>query len=283
MTIKQILAPVSGETNADHVFSAAFALGALFGAHVMGTDTVPTLDAYIEAGLDVYAARQADVVESLRATQSRKRKAVADMFAKARTRFGAGQTAATRNVSAEWISGDAHRGATIPLFGPFADLIVINRPGSDVASADSRIFQTAVYGVHRPVVIVPVGAPPISRRGAIAWSGDVESAAAVRGAIDVLSTLDQVDVFQLTGLSTASTPTSSLVALLQRWNIGHQLHTFPPGADNGLRMLDAAQAVGGTVLVLGASPHGPLREVVLSPTTQQILDHSDITLIMAHR
>lgn len=281
MAIKQIFVPVSGERNVDHVFAAAFNLATLFHAHVTAAAALLGLDAYADAGIDVAAQRYADLTNTIRAAQTRKRASAAMAFHKALADLQADNPAAARQISSEWISSEEPVGAMVSRFGRLADLIVVDIPGTDVGTIEHKILHTAVYSVRRPVVVVPPGANAIARRGAIAWNGSLQIATAVREAIGLLSTMDHVEIIQAGALPHQATSLSTLESYLNRWGVPHRLEVIDGGKNKGSHILNAANAAQASVLIMGASRPSHLGDEATGDVTRYMLGHSNMALFIA--
>jgi len=189
----------------------------------------------------------------------------------------------TNAVTANWISGAAYDGATVPLFGRLSDLIVVNQPGAKASFGEMQVFESAVFTARRPVLMVPEAAHGLGRRAAIAWNGSVEACGAVEGAIDLLMDLDGVDIIQVGEIKSGNASAESLADYLGWHGIAATVH--PPSAagdDVAKAVIAEAKKCGATFLVMGAYGHSPLREFILGGVTKQMLEKAALPVLMAH-
>ncbi|MBL8629944.1 MAG: hypothetical protein JNM81_09970, partial [Rhodospirillaceae bacterium] len=213
MKIKQILVPLTGESDAHHVAAAAFQIARESGAHVVGTDTVTEPGPFVDqTGIGVATAYYDQIYKTITEVQVQKRQRAAATFEAARAQAGvllSDRPGQAVGATAEWMSGEPYNGATVSVLGRLSDLIVLNHPGEKSAFTDMQVFQSAAFTTRRPLLLVPPSAK-LGTRAAIAWNGSAESCAAVEGALPLLEGLDGVDIIQVGDLKPGAASSWSL-------------------------------------------------------------------------
>jgi nucleotide-binding universal stress UspA family protein len=287
MKIKQILVPLTGESKATHVADLAFQIARRTQAHVVGTDTVadpgPFLD---QTGVGMMAGYYDELFKSAEKVQAQKRANAKAAFEDSRSGAAvavAEKPAVTAEATAQWISGEAHNGATVSLFGRLSDLIVVNHPGEKAGYADMQAFETAVFTARRAVLLVPGGCKGLGQRAAIAWNGSIEACGAVEGALPLLAGLDGVDIIQVGDIPLGNATSQALADYLAWHGISTKIRVSADKGERTAKLIqNEAKAAGATFMVMGAYTHSPLRELVLGGVTQYMITHGTLPLVMAH-
>ncbi len=287
MKLKQILVPLTGETNASHVVDVAFRLARESRAHVVGTDTVtepgPFLD---QTGVGMMASYYDELFKTAEKVQVQKRSNAQATFEAGRKRAGvslADKPGTTTDVSAEWVSGVAYNGATASALGRLSDLIVVNQPGEKASYAELQVFEAAAFGARRPILAVPPGCTSLGGHALIAWNGSLEACRAVDGALPMLSGLDAVDIVQVGDIAIGNASSEALVNYLGWHGIGAKIRKVSDQHQSTSKIIAReTENVGATFMVLGAYTHSPLRELILGGVTQSMITNGKLPMIMAH-
>lgn len=287
MKIKQILVPLTGETNAAHVADLAFQLARESRAHVIGTDTVtdpgPFLD---QTGVGMMAAYYDELFKAADKVQNQKRATAAATFEDSRKRAGvatADRPGGAPEASAEWIAGAAYNGASVSVLGRLCDLIVVNQPGEKASYAELQLFEAAAFSARRPILVVPPGCKGLGGRAAIAWNGSIEACRAVDGALPLLCGLDTVDIIQVGDIAPGEADSESLAKYLGWHGIVAKIRKCPDQSRATAKIIAAeAKALGSTFMIMGAYTHSPLRELILGGVTQSMISTGALPLLMAH-
>lgn len=287
MKLKQILVPLTGETNGAHVVDVAFQLARESRAHVIGTDTVtdpgPFLD---QTGVGMMASYYDELFKGAEKVQVQKRANAMSTFEDSRKRAGvslADKPGTTTDVSAEWVSGAAYNGATTSTLGRMCDLIVVNQPGEKASYAELQVFEAAAFGARRPILVVPPGCTSLGAHAAIAWNGSIEVCKAVDGAMPMLSGLDAVDIIQVGDIPVGNATSEALVNYLGWHGILAKIRKVEDKTKGTGKIIAAeAAAVKASFMVLGAYTHSPLRELILGGVTQSMITSGTLPMIMAH-
>ena len=197
----------------------------------------------------------------------------------------------SREISAD-IAGDYPETAwaddTIGRRGRYADVTLI---GPDMLASETlkdKALEGALFSSGKPVLLLPEGAAPSLRpkRVMVAWDSRIEASRAVREALDVLKSAEEVRL------------------VLVDPEEGEEGHGEEPGADaavylvrHGVRVgVDRLPASGRPVaevlrrhaadmaadmIVMGAYGHSRLRQRILGGVTRSMIEEPPLPILMA--
>lgn len=168
----------------------------------------------------------------------------------------------------------------------YSDLVVSARPYGDHALPITALtFEAALFGAHVPVLVVPSELTSMSRV-MVAWNGTDESMAAVRGALPLLKAAEHVDLVMVDPPSRSperSDPGGALAVMLGRHGVKAEVSilskTLARVADT---LLDFASNHRSDLIVMGGYGHSRFREALIGGATRDILEESQIPVLMAH-
>ncbi|MDJ1006432.1 MAG: universal stress protein [Paracoccaceae bacterium] len=180
-------------------------------------------------------------------------------------------------------------GQTVASKAQFADLIVIPKPYGDGRGAvDVAIAEAALFGTRSPVLVVP----PDHDHGlkvdtvVLAWNDSPEALSAIRGAMPIIEKAAAVNIVIIDPPSHGahrSDPGGALAEALSRKGVRPDIsvlaRTMPKISDVLLRHLSD---VSGDLLVMGAYGHSRFREAIFGGATRDLLEASEIPVLMAH-
>lgn len=215
--------------------------------------------------------------------------AVVDMAQKeASTRTEAAKAAYKRvTPNANWIGVEGDEPALVAAYGRLADLLVLERPGSDPRRPDPVYVAASIFETGRAVLIVPPGgAAALPKRAVLAWNDSVQSARALAAALPVLARCSSVVVLSV-GKDKERAPTAGVVAYLKRNGIAAEGKGFDPGSVSararGRAVLGQAEAFGADLLVMGAFGQGRLMNFLgLGGATGKIITAAKMPVLLAH-
>ena len=178
-------------------------------------------------------------------------------------------------VAADW---DAPRGdpaAVVATAGASSDLLVMERPVDADGARRRDEVHAAVFGTHRPVLLVPPNdvAASFDDTVAIAWTGDRPVKAAIRTALPLLRAAARVVV-----LSDDDQPPPPFA----EHGIAFERATLEGDGSTGERILRAARAAGAGLLVMGAYRRGALPERLFGGVTRHLVEQADLALLVRH-
>ncbi len=288
MTIRSILVPIDGAPGSQAALDAALELGRRFESCVellhVETDPVTALAGLSEgiSGAAVGLAVEGGLAAAEARREQVRRLAAARCGAKGVELAEAGSGPAV-GYAAAWRHVVGRANEEVARRGRLFDLIVLDRPDAEAAGIASGVFEVALFDTRRPVLVVPPApAEAPGRKVAVAWNGSAEAAAAVGGALPFLMQAEEVTVVAIGDDGDAAGP-EGLVRYLACHGVRAAVrHVAPGSAAAGVQILEAAEALGADLLIMGAYGHSRLRELVLGGATRDILGSATRPVLMAH-
>ena len=192
----------------------------------------------------------------------------------------------------ETIPITAQVGALTPVISDraqLADLIVLPKPyAKNRGVEDVVILESALFRPRVPVLVLPEGhaSAPKAKRIVIAWNESIEALAAVRASRPFLTKADVVDIAIIDPPAHAadrSDPGGALAEMLSRHGVRGDVSvlakTMPRISDVLCRHCEDKDA---DMLVMGAYGHSRFREAILGGATRNMLEVSEVPILMAH-
>ncbi|NNE79848.1 MAG: universal stress protein [Silicimonas sp.] len=173
-------------------------------------------------------------------------------------------------------------------FAALSDLVVMPQPyGPGRNAEDVAVVEAALFSSRTPMLVMPKGASscPDGKKIVIAWNQSTEALAAIRAALPMLKRAAEVDIAvvdpsQADGMAD---PGTQLAELLSRHGVTVEISvvakTMPKVSEVILRHIDD---LGADMLVMGAYGHSRFRESILGGTTRNMLEESEVPVLMAH-
>lgn len=171
----------------------------------------------------------------------------------------------------------------------FADLVVLARPyGADQGAEDEAVIEAAMFEGQAPVLVLPekglTTATP--KRVVIAWNQSREAMNAVRRAMPLLKSAEQVYITIVDPASHGperSDPGGMLCQMLVRHGVHAEVSvlakTLPRVSDVLARHVTDRDA---ELLVMGAYGHSRFRGAILGGATRNMLEKAEVPVLMAH-
>ncbi len=170
-----------------------------------------------------------------------------------------------------------------------ADLVVLSKPyGPGRGHENEAIVEAALFNGHVPIVIVPDGSdfPDLISSAVIAWNESAEALNAIRAALPFLGQADTVNIAIIdppTHGPDRSDPGGQLSQMLVRHGVRAEVSvlakTMPRISDVLCRHCTDKSA---DLLVMGAYGHSRFREAILGGATRNMLEMSDVPVLLAH-
>jgi nucleotide-binding universal stress UspA family protein len=187
----------------------------------------------------------------------------------------------------EWIGIDGGIARSIIDWSRLSDLVVLSkadyRPGHD--NRPAPIWADVAIGARSPVLAVPqCYAKTFDPAGhaLIAWNGSPEGANALRAVLPMLKLATAVTIVAI-GDGDEDFPPSRAAAYLALHGIASKVHAVSAGNEAVSDILmQTAQSLSATYVVMGAYGHSRFREAVFGGVTRMMLERSDVPLLMAH-
>lgn len=273
MPLKDILIVVSSSGEAA-AFAAAEALSKQAGAHVTCLQLVQIPDPAIAAAGYAVGA-WAEALDQTRARAVRDGLQIAKRLAAFESPVEVRQVeGALGALSQEVVLNALHK-----------DITIIQRP---VDGAASVVFEAALFGSGRPVLVLPPqweGAA-IGRRVMVAWRANREAARALDDAAPFLDAADEINVVAVDaspayeGDIFAGYDISGHLAR-HGWKVVlRQLDSFGDAAQDVL--LEAARDCNADLIVMGGYGHSRAREFVLGGVTRALVRTAPIPILISH-
>lgn len=188
-------------------------------------------------------------------------------------------------VSWNWARHDGAPAQIVADRSRLVDLIVLSLPqrGQAYSGPLSMIGDVALHA-RAPALAVPQASRAVDFCGPalVAWNGAVESSNALRLSVPMLKRASAVHVVTVCE-DDHDFPATDAAEYLARHGLECELHEWSrDDCSVAAALRDAAKVLRAGYVVMGAYGHSRLRESVLGGTTREMLDYSDVPLILAH-
>ena len=152
-----------------------------------------------------------------------------------------------------------------------------------VATLDDPALDEIVLSLRSPVLAVPRGRPMLAFDGPVlvAWDGGHESANALRAALPLLELACAVHLLTVREQD-GSFPAADAACYLSRHGIHAELHEKERTGSVANTIQECAREVGAGLIVMGLFGHSRLRELLMGGVSREMLDRSQIPLLLAH-
>jgi len=144
-------------------------------------------------------------------------------------------------------------------------------------------LKAALFSTGRPVLMCPTPAGDVpdilGRNIAIAWDGSLESSRAVIATLPLLSTANKVSIYTVRS-KPVPVPPDELQSYLRSHDIVAEVKLVDPKPNVAAALLSNATQSGAEILILGAYSKNQELERLLGGTTQYIVDHATMPVIM---
>ncbi|GAB4142669.1 MAG: universal stress protein [Sphingomonadales bacterium] len=287
MTIRTVLAPLTGGAVCETVAQAAARLARAFNAHLIGlhvrTDPATAVP-YVADGLT------ADIIHELVASADR---AGAERAKEARQVFEAiiadlGLTldapVAPEKPSARWIERTGIIGETVGRMARVADITVVAKPDPKQDPMTAGLLDDVLTRSGRALLMAPPKLPDrITERAIVAWNGSTEAARAVADAMPLLKLAQEVTVVTVGDIHPERPDADAIAEYLTLHGVKPQVRKMElKNGSVGATLLEAADRAHATLLVLGAYSHSRWRELVLGGVTRVVVDQANLPVVMSH-
>lgn len=169
----------------------------------------------------------------------------------------------------------------------WADLFIATAPYRDEASAWNRLVETVLFESGRGLYVVPPGGPVRRelRTVLFAWKDTVEAARALTAGLPFFKRATRVGLLAVDTENEAGLAgqASDLAAHLDRHGVKVEIVVVK--GDNGRVgeiIREQASKISADVIVMGAYGHSRVRELVLGGATRDLMERSEIPLLLAH-
>jgi len=283
VSIKRILVPLTGYSEATETVMCALTLAQRLHAHVTVTETTVGPTPYIDSA-DVTGLAYVETMKAMEAARTQAQSRARRCFdtAVAATKVMIADRPAHGGASVAWVDSAPFGGNVISQLGRMSDLVVARRP-SETGLADVDVLETAIFAVRRPVLLVPPQHSAMGAGIAVAWNGSLEAADALERAVDVHVPGGAVTLIQVGELPVGGVAVEEAVNYLGWHGVKATVKTVAdqPKATAQVLMREA-KAAGAGLLVMGAYTHSRLREMVFGGVTAHMITKSEMPVLLAH-
>ena len=173
----------------------------------------------------------------------------------------------------------------LPLYGPFADLLVLSRPKTRNSRTARTFLVNGLIRTSSPVLVLPPqGRTGLGKRVVVAWDRSHEAASALRAALPILRSADSVSLI-VSGEAKPDGPKVSLAReYLAAWGVNCKVHQVrgakaDPVTDITNRMRDDRA----DLLVMGCYSRHRMRERVFGGVSEHMLYKAKFPILTIHR
>ncbi|MDC8011672.1 universal stress protein [Tahibacter soli] len=181
-----------------------------------------------------------------------------------------------------WETSDAPFARAVAAAASWHDIVVLQ------ADADTETGRAAMLGevlltCGRPCIVVRGAASAPPRRIAVAWNGSVECVRAVQSSLGLLLRADEVVLLQSEPSERTASQLPRIDTYLKRHGVRPTYHPHKIGDRTpGESLLQAAQAAGADLMVMGAYGHSRFSEWVLGGATRHVLEEARLPVYLRH-
>jgi nucleotide-binding universal stress UspA family protein len=288
MTMRNLLAFLSGEDETQNVVEAAFRVAVRFDAHVVGLHVKGDLAenlSFISDGMS-----QGDVTrafENARGKLSLREAHAKEVFDRVCERLGVAvwvTPSETSTVSAAWQVETGNTSSILSRLGRVHDLLVLSSVGTVPGGTAVNALESALFQTGRPVLVAPHTVPQtIGDNIFIAWNRSAQSARAVAAAMPLIERATKVTIGYVdTGVKKGPSP-EELAASLAWHGVQADVRLFhDEGGSIAELLVSYAENAGADLMVMGAYSHARFQELVLGGVTNHTLRHVTLPALMAH-
>jgi nucleotide-binding universal stress UspA family protein len=274
---KDIMVHLDASPEDEIRLSHAETLATLFGAHLTGiyTNMLPEAIAY---SAEVGASAIYELEQRLRQQGDVRARALTERFKRL------GVPSELRRI--EELPGLLRHG--VAREARWADLFIATSPRESDERHWSAMVESVLFESGHSVYLAPSGTRPRTgiRSVVVGWVDSREAARAVTEALPMLraaTTVHIVGVKETKKDIAGFAPMTDIATHLARHGVSATVD-LAPASDKSVAnvLLDEARRVSADLIVTGAYGHSRFREWLLGGATRELLQKSDIPLLMAH-
>lgn len=276
MAIKNILVAFNGTDSSEAALRTAILMHRKYGCHVTGL--------LVHAGQRERLSTHSLVPESVRQTISQ---AVANLEQEVEKRFREIVGDSIDGENLHWISLFGNSDATVANYARLYDLTLVGRYDAIHGNESMELHPEQIaLKSGRPVLVIPRGHAPehIKETAVIAWDGHRSATRAVTDAMQLLESKQKVDVVSIEdGSGRAPLDGIDVAIALERHGINvERIRREAKSRKKGAEILTYCNKVDAGMLVMGACEHSVFRERLMGGTTQYVLSHANLPVLISH-
>lgn len=284
--LRKILVPVRGDGKGDNVLAHAAALARGFNAHIEITHCRAKPEDLLPFGVPIPAAVRAQLTQSSTELFDAEEAGLrAELEALAKTlNLTLTDKPTGSAVTASFVEESGRQIDVIRHHGRLADLIAVAKPDID-RNIGTNTLKAALFSTGRPVLMCPetggTVAENLGQNIVIAWDGSLEASRAVISTLPLLAAAKQVTIVTAAG-KPVSVTADELCDYLTAHDVSASVQIIEAKPNVARALLDTANKVGADMMILGAYSRNQELERLLGGTTQYIVDHATIPVIMTN-
>ncbi len=289
VTLKTILAPVSGAARDDLTLAAAMTVARDFDAHVDALFVrLPASASVPMIGEGVSGAVIEQLMNAADEEWTRREATARHAFERAVGEFDVplqDEPPGPISATAAWRETIGSEDEVVSVAGHLSDLVVLGHQRDEIEDVQLTLtLEAALFQGSRPVMLAPkVPGQRIGGVVAIAWNGSAEAARAVAGAMPFLHKADAVHILTAETRKTDPSAADGLTDYLA-WHgiLAAAKPVAPSDASVGAALLLTAEDLGADLLVMGGYTHSRLRQLILGGVTRHIIGNAELPVLMNH-
>lgn len=286
MSIRTILAPLSGGTACEGTVDVACSLARRFEAHIEGFHVKPDpRELLMYAGGGLALSLDGDWIEQFVAETAALAAKTKAIFTAAVVRHDLAMAEAPPKTgsSAAWREETGHAPLLVSRRARFFDLAVLGRSERVINQPHSDTVEETLINSGRPILVAPVRSPStLGDTIAIGWNGSVPAMRALTAALPLLAAARAA--FVITVGNEHEENAAAVMEYLGWQDVtARRRHLASvPGIGAGEQLLASAREEGADLLVMGDYGHTPWREMLFGGATREAVGTSLLPLFLSH-
>jgi nucleotide-binding universal stress UspA family protein len=267
--MRSILLHIADDDGLDTRIEAAIILARAFGGHITCLHMTP-LNELVAADplyMTVLPADFTAEMERLRLGLKKRVEAILE----------------AENIAWNWRHRDEPTADGIIRQSVLSDVIVLSLAGAGAAPYASSLIGLVATNARAPILAIPRNGPTLDVNGvaAIAWDGSNEASMALRSSLPLLERAASVHLIEVSERSSHAGVDDG-ATYLSRHGIDARISHRLAGGDVGHAIIEAADKIDATLIVMGAYGHSRLNEYLFGGVTRTMLASSRVPLLLAH-
>ena len=287
MPLARIIVPIRGDGKGENVLAHAAAVARRFHAHITAIHCRPRPRDLSPYGVVVPAPLRRQIEEQAKELAEAEEERLRTLFRDTVERLGLTlierDVPGTDGTTVSWREEEGKQAEVLKTFGRMADLVAVPKPDHD-RNLGVNTLKAALFNTGRPVLVCPPAENPPRELGrciAIGWNGSMQATRAVALALPLLVRADAVTILD-GGVASRGATAADLVEYLAIQGITAEIKTLETDDNAGPALLEAAREAGADMLLMGAYSHSREHETLFGGTTQHVVDHTGMPVVMAH-
>jgi nucleotide-binding universal stress UspA family protein len=278
--MKTILVPIEPHDAIQSVLETALLLARKFDGFIEGFALRPAIGNLVTmdpvSSLTVVSAREndAEIVKQARG--------IFETFM--RDKAVPGWNAGTAAASQSWLEATPDGDEVVGSYGRVFDITVLGAPTGSRQGPRMMTLETALFESGRPVLLAPPTAPrTLGETVLLAWNCSTEQARATTFAMPLLRKSARVVVCTVEGATVPGPTGDQITRYLRMHKVPAEAITINPAPMKpGEAIMAKARELGCDLVVKGAYTQSRLRQMIFGGTTQYILTHATLPVLLAH-